>query len=137
MLGCRGRRIGSGGDVGGDRLKQTEDVVTLGQLNGDVERDPSALVFAVSTLNLFVNALLDLAFKNTRTLRFVETDDFEDLSSIEPAVGTSPHDGDIVDDAFVDWHARVGGLCGGAEGDIERKDGVNSATLVAAAILCI
>lgn len=105
MLRSRRRRIGSGGDVRGDRLKKVLDLVSFGKFDRNVERDPGALVLAVSSLNFLVNALLDFALENTRSLRFVKTDNFEDLSGIEPAIRASAHDGDIVDDAFVDWHA--------------------------------
>ena len=76
------------------------------------------MVLAVAVLDFLVDALLDLSLQDTRSLRLVETDDLEDLGSIEPAVGTSPHDGDIVDDALVDGYARVGGLLGAGGRDV-------------------
>ena len=120
MLGSRGRRVGSGRDVGSDGLKETSNVVALCELYSNVEWDPCTLVFAVTTLDLFVNALLDLSLEDTCSLGLVETNDLEDLSSIEPAIGTSSHDGDIVDDALVDWHARVGGLLSSTKCGVRR-----------------
>ena len=105
MFRSRRRGIGSGGDIGSDRLEKVLDLVSFGKFDSNVERDPGALVLAVASLDFFVDALLDFALENTRSLGFVEADDFEDLSGIEPAIRASAHDGDIVDDAFVDWHA--------------------------------
>lgn len=110
VLGSRRWRVGSGRDVRGDRLKQALDVVAFCEFDGNVKWNPCSLVLSVAALYFFVNALLDLSLEDTRTLGLVETDDFEDLSGIEPVVGSSPHDGHIVDDAFVHGYARVGSL---------------------------
>lgn len=106
MLGRRwwgfGRR-----NVGGNGLQERRDIVSLRQLNSDVEGDPCALVLSITALHLFVYTLLDLALEDTGALRFVQADDLEDLSCIEPAIGPSAHHGDRIDDAFVHGHARI------------------------------
>lgn len=45
-----------------------------------------ALVFSITTLYLFVLALLYLAFEDTSSLGFVETGDLEDLGGIQICV---------------------------------------------------
>lgn len=76
MLGRRGRRVGGRRNVGGDRLKKMLDVIAFGEFDSDIERDPSTLVLAITTLNLFVDALLNLSLENTGSLRLVETNHF-------------------------------------------------------------
>lgn len=55
-------------------------------------------------------SLLNVSFQNSSPLRLVETDNLQDVSCVDPAIGPPPHYGDSLDDTFVDGDATVGGL---------------------------
>lgn len=50
------------------------------------------LVFSVSSLNLFVNVLLHLAFQDSCPGRLVEAGGFQDVSCVDPVVVAPAHD---------------------------------------------
>ena len=54
------------------------------------------LVLSVSALHFFVLAFLYLSLKNTGSLRFVESCDFQYLGRVEPRVGAPAHDSDAL-----------------------------------------
>ena len=49
------------------------------------------MIFAISTLHLLVNALLDLPFEDASSSWFVKTGNLEDVCRIDPIVPTSSH----------------------------------------------
>lgn len=48
------------------------DAVPLSEGLAGFEGDPCSLIFAVATLNLFVNILLHVSFENSRSGGFIE-----------------------------------------------------------------
>ena len=52
----------------------------------------STLIFAISTLHLLVNALLDLPFEDASSSWFVKTGNLEDVCRIDPIVRPASHD---------------------------------------------
>jgi len=71
-----------------------------------------------------MNTLLDVSLQNSSPLRFVQSNDLQNLSGVEPIVRATTHDCNLLDDTFVNRYSRVGGLREGGEGrgrvDIER-----------------
>jgi hypothetical protein len=49
------------------------------------------LVLSVTTLNLFVHALLDLSLENTGSRRLIKAGCLENMRSIDPIISTSSH----------------------------------------------
>ena len=98
--------------VGQQGSKQLLNSILAADFDAAVKFDPCALVFSVSSLNLFVFPGLDLLFQYLGALALVYASDFEDLGGIEARVVASPHDSDVVDFHFVDVDTGVGGLAG-------------------------
>lgn len=59
------------------------------------------LVLAISTLHLFMDALLNLALQNARSRGFIKPSHFEDVRSIDPIVGPSSHNMVAIDLEFI------------------------------------
>jgi hypothetical protein len=57
-------------------------------------------------LDLLVHALLDFALKDTGTRRLVVVGYLEDVSGVDPVVGTTAHDMVAVDIALVDGNLQ-------------------------------
>ena len=62
------------------------------------------MVLAVAALDLFVDALLDLALEDTGTGGLVVVGNLEDMGSIDPVVSTTAHDMVSCDIELVDRH---------------------------------
>jgi hypothetical protein len=60
------------------------------------------LIFAISTLDLLVHALLDFALEDTGSGRLIVVGYLEDVGCVDPVVGTTAHDMVAVDIALVD-----------------------------------
>lgn len=74
-----------------DESESVVDVVSAGELFSRFQGDPCALVFAISTLNLLVDVLLDLALEDASAGRFIEASTLEDMSGIDPIVYFAAH----------------------------------------------
>lgn len=102
MLRCQWRALGSGlkFDYG---LKDVIAVILLSQRKAPLKRYPCSwdcgsmagmwlvrqtltLIFPIASLYLLVFAFLNLALQYTRTLRFIETSNFENLRRVKPRV---------------------------------------------------
>jgi hypothetical protein len=64
------------------------------------------LIFAIATLNLLMDAFLDLLFENSRSCRFIIAGNLQNVGGIDPVVGSSSHD--MVGRKFqlVDWNLQ-------------------------------
>lgn len=65
------------------------------------------LIFAISTLYLFMDTLLHFSLKNSGSRRFVVIGSLQDMCSIDPVVGASPHNIIAIGIVFVDRHLPI------------------------------
>jgi len=87
-----GRRAPVAGDEVEDGQHLLEHTVALSQHAPIMQWHPGALVLAVPALDLFMDALLDLALEDARAGRFVEVGYLEDVRCVDPVVGAPAHD---------------------------------------------
>lgn len=102
-----------GAPIAGNEVKDgqelVENAVALGEHATIVEWNPCScsscvrrcyawltasltLIFAISTLHLFVHTLLDLALEDARAGGLVEVGDLQDVGCVDPVVGATAHD---------------------------------------------
>ena len=87
------------------RFEDFVHAVLSTELDTSAIADPCALIFAVSTLYLFVLAREDLFLEDFGALALVYAGNFQDLSRIEPAITAAAHYGDTADFHFVDGYS--------------------------------
>ena len=107
MLGRR-RRAAVARDIVEDGAHLVQDAVALCQMASLLQRYPCALVFAITTLDLFVHALLDFALEDAGSRRLVVVGYLEDVGRVDPVVGAAAHDMVAVDIALVDGDLQAG-----------------------------
>lgn len=49
------------------------------------------LIFAITSLHFLMRVFLNLSFQNSRTSRFVELGNFQNMRGVDPIVGSSTH----------------------------------------------
>lgn len=72
------------------------------------------MILSVSTLHLLVRSLLHISLKDARSLRLVEAYDLEDVGSIDPSIGSAPHNSDLIkrmDMASASMLAEIHAVC--------------------------
>ena len=94
------------GNIVEDSGDAFDDAMLLGKLTTFTQRDPCALVLPISTLDLFMDTLLHLSFKDSCSCGFVEAGDLENVCCVDPVVGSSSHDMVTTDLQLIDWHLR-------------------------------
>lgn len=106
----RGRRRAS---VTRDEIEDGRNAVKYAMLFGKRttlgQRNPCALVFAITTLDLLMNTLLHFSFQNSSPCWFVKAGDFQDVSCIDPIVRSTSHDMVIANLEFIDGHLQKDG----------------------------
>jgi hypothetical protein len=65
------------------------------------------LVFAITSLDFFMYPLLHLSFKNASPGWLVVLGDFENVCSVDPIVGSPPHDMIAIAIVFIHRHLVV------------------------------
>jgi hypothetical protein len=66
--------------------------VKLGETSSYLaQRSAPTLVFAIASLDLLVEFLLDLSLKDSSSRRFVEARSFQDVGRIDPVICSTAH----------------------------------------------
>lgn len=116
-----------GAPIAGNEVKDgqelVENAVALGEHATIVEWNPCSLIFAISTLHLFVHTLLDLALEDARAGGLVEVGDLQDVGCVDPVVGATAHDMVALNIELIDGDVAVGGRVDPAAG-VGRHDEV-------------
>lgn len=106
MLWGRGRTSIAGYKIE-DLGNAIEDTMLFCQRTTLGQRDPCALIFPISALNLLMHTFLNLTFQNSGSSRFVEACDFQDVGGIDPVVGSPSHDMVGANFELVDGYLRA------------------------------
>ena len=85
-----------------------QHTVALRKMPPLLQRDPSTLVFAIATLNLFMHTLLHLALEDSGSGGLVIVGYFEDVRCIDPIISPPAHDMVAVDIALI--HRNLGNV---------------------------
>ena len=56
-----------------------------------MQRSPPTLIFAVASLDLLVEFLLDFSLQNSGSRRFVKARSFQDVGRIDPVISSTAH----------------------------------------------
>ena len=105
MFGRR-RRAAVTRDEVEDPGDAVENAMLLCEHTALVERDPCALIFAISALDLLMDAFLYLPFEDSCSCRFIEACNFQNVSGIDPVVRSASHDMVGGDLEFIHRHLR-------------------------------
>lgn len=67
------------------------------------------LILAISSLDLFMDALLDFAFENACPCGLIESCEFKDMGRIDPVISSPSHDAFAVDLELIHRHLKKEG----------------------------
>lgn len=95
------------GDIVKDCPHPLQYTIALGEHATLLKRNPCSLVFAISTLDLFVYTFLDFPLKDACSCGFVVVGYLQDVGSIDPVVSATSHDMVAVHIALVDRNLAV------------------------------